>query len=108
MSVKIKFPDQPMEDGTIPELTTTTYEGMDKGFTMDISDECATWGWLSSIDAPMATEELAFTIDFSDKLPTPEQTQKILEAMANLMVVVSRVGYEMAQAKHEGGEGYED
>lgn len=101
----IKFPDQPMADGTVPELTVTTCEDMDKGFTMDISDECATWGWLSSIDAPMATGELTFTIDFSDKLPTTEQLDKILKAMAGLIQAISEVGYEMAQTKHEGGEG---
>lgn len=96
-----KFPDQLMADGTIPELIAVAGEDL----SLVISDQLELWRWLSSVNSPMSIDDIQLRLNFEDRLPTPEQTTKILEAMANLMVVVSRVGYEMAQAKHQGGEG---
>jgi hypothetical protein len=106
MSVKIKFPDQPMADGTIPELWLGGAYDYDNQRT--ITDCGETARWLSTINSPLTltAESLRMKLHwygYSDG-PTHHQTQEILEAMANLMVVVSRVGYEMAQARHEGGE----
>jgi hypothetical protein len=98
------FPDQLMADGTVPQLAVMTGKGMN----IVITDELSTWQLLSSLNSPMPIDEIQLELDFEGLLPTPVQTTKILEAMANLMVAISEVGYEMAQAKHEGGEGYED
>jgi hypothetical protein len=103
MSVKIKFPDQPMTDGTIPELWIVPAEGAATFGGTAIKDHLETSRWLSSINSPLSLGQVELIL--YGQLPNAEQTTEILEAMANLMVVVSRVGYEMAAAKHEGGEG---
>jgi hypothetical protein len=97
---KFTFSDQPMEDGTIPELWLTKDARLR---TTIITDNFETARWNSSIDSPLVVEELVLSL--GGQTLTDAQTSEILEAMANLMVAVSRVGYEMAQAKHEGGEG---
>jgi hypothetical protein len=103
----VTFPNQPMADGAIPALWIGKPYDYDNQKT--ITDCGATAQWLSSLNSPLTLtkDSLRMTLhwyDYSDG-PTHHQTQEILEAMANLMVVVSRVGYEMAQARHEGGEG---
>jgi hypothetical protein len=91
-----------MADGTVPQLAVMTGKGMN----IVITDELSTWQLLSSLDSPMSIDEIQLELDFEGLLQMPGPNhQEILEAMANLMVVVSRVGYEMAQARHEGGEG---
>ena len=94
------FSDLPMADGTVPEL----YVGMWHRRGREITDGGATNQLLSSLNSPLSVGTIELSL-LADNMPTPEQTQKILKAMAGLMVAVSEVGYEMAQAKHEGEKG---
>jgi hypothetical protein len=89
-----------MADGTIPELWVTKDARIR---TTIITDNFEIARWNSSINSPLVVGELGLTLE--GQVPTEAQTQKILGAMANLMVAVSEVGYEMAAEAHEGGEG---
>jgi hypothetical protein len=103
MSIKVQFPEQPMAGGTIPELWIVPAEDAIAFGGTAIRDHLETSRWLSSINSPLSLGQVELIL--YGQLPNAEQTQKILGAMANLMVVVSEVGYEMAAAAHEGGEG---
>ena len=94
------FPEQPMADGTVPELYVEMWHPRGR----EITDGGAVNQLLSSLNSPLSVGTIELSLR-ADRMPTPEQTQEILEAMASLMVVVSRVGYEMAAQRHEGGEG---
>jgi hypothetical protein len=88
-----------LADGTVPKLYVGTWHRRGR----EITDGGATNQLLSSLNSPLSVGTIELSL-LADNMPTPEQLAKILEAMANLMVVVSEVGYEMAAAAHSGGE----
>jgi hypothetical protein len=100
----IKLDDHLMADGTVVELWQIYAQHRHR---CEFADMGELNRWLSTaIDSPLRlAQDLNITIHWTGNGPTPGQATKILETMANLMVVVSRAGYEMAQAKHERGEG---
>ncbi len=93
-----KFPDQPMADGTVPEIWETSWYQDGR----DFSDHGETARLLDALNSPLSVGAINLRVCGP---ATPEQLAKILKAMAALMVAVSEVGYEMAAAAHEGGEG---
>jgi hypothetical protein len=106
---KIRLSNHPMVDGTIPELyirESQRWSPRGIQFVTEISDGGETSRWLYGINAPFETGQITVRLDgVSEGDVSPAQTQKILGAMANLVVAVSEVGYEMATQRHEGGEG---
>jgi hypothetical protein len=99
----IKLDDHLMADGTVVELWQIYAQHRQR---CEFADMGELNRWLSTLNSPLRlAQDLNITIHWTGNGPTPEQTQKILEAMAGLIQAISEVGYEMAQAKHEGGEG---
>jgi hypothetical protein len=100
----VKLDDHLMADGTVVELWQIYAQHRHR---CEFADMGELNRWLSTaIDSPLRlAQDLNITIHWTGNGPTPEQTQKILKAMAGLIQAISEVGYEMAQERHEGGDG---